>query len=284
MTKLLKGAEVAAEIHASVMERVAALKARGIVPCIAVVRVGARQDDIAYEKSARTRCEKLGIAMRVFPLAENCSQQALLDVISEINNDCSIHGCLLFRPLPKHIDEELIRNALLPEKDVDGITDGSLAGVFTGTHRGYPPCTAQACVRILTHYGVELTGKHVVVLGRSLVVGRPAALMLLEKNATVTVCHTGSRNPAEECRKANVLIAAAGRAGLVTREYLAAGQTVVDVGIHVTAEGSLCGDVNAVDADGLVDAITPVPGGVGTVTTALLMEHIVCAAEKAAQI
>ena len=190
MATILKGAAVTAALNQSLTERTSALKEKGILPTLAIVRVGERGDDISYEKGAIKRCEKIGVGVKQFLLPADVPEETLLATIEEINADPAIHGCLLFRPLPGHIDGERIRRALAPQKDVDGITDGSLAGVFSGTGEGYPPCTAQACMEILDHYGYPLQGKKAVVVGRSLVVGKPAAMLLLQKNATVTVCHT----------------------------------------------------------------------------------------------
>ena len=247
-----------------------------------MVRVGAREDDLSYERGVMTRCGKVGVAVRQFLLPADASQDELLDVIQKINADASIHGCLLFRPLPKQFDDRTIRAALDPKKDIDGITDGSLAGVFTNTAIGYPPCTAQACLEILKYYQIPLSGKRAVVVGRSLVVGKPAAMMLDRENATVTMCNSRTQDLPTLCREADVVVVAMGRMGAIGGDALREGQVVVDVGIHVNEEGKLCGDVRFSEAEPLVDAITPVPGGVGTVTTSVLVGHVVDAAEKAA--
>lgn len=283
MATILKGAAVTAALNQSLTERTSALKEKGILPTLAIVRVGERGDDISYEKGAIKRCEKIGVGVKQFLLPADVPEETLLATIEEINADPAIHGCLLFRPLPGHIDGERIRRALAPQKDVDGITDGSLAGVFSGSGEGYPPCTAQACMEILDHYGYPLQGKKAVVVGRSLVVGKPAAMLLLQKNATVTVCHTRTADMPALCREAEVLIVAAGKAGVVGKEYLSPGQVVIAVGIHVLADGKLTGDVKFEEAEPIVEAITPVPGGVGTVTTSVLVKHVVEAAEKASK-
>ncbi|GAA6513237.1 bifunctional 5,10-methylenetetrahydrofolate dehydrogenase/5,10-methenyltetrahydrofolate cyclohydrolase [Merdimmobilis hominis] len=283
MATILKGAAVTAALNQSLTERTSALKEKGILPTLAIVRVGERGDDISYEKGAIKRCEKIGVGVKQFLLPADVPEETLLATIEEINADPAIHGCLLFRPLPGHIDGERIRRALAPQKDVDGITDGSLAGVFSGSGEGYPPCTAQACMEILDHYGYPLQGKKAVVVGRSLVVGKPAAMLLLQKNATVTVCHTRTADMPALCREAEVLIVAAGKAGVVGKEYLSPGQVVIDVGIHVLEDGKLTGDVKFEEAEPIVEAITPVPGGVGTVTTSVLVKHVVEAAEKASK-
>lgn len=280
MAELLKGAAVVAAMNEKMMAEIAALKEKGINPTLAILRVGERDDDISYEKGAMKRCDTVGVAVKNVVLPADVTQEVLMQNVEALNNDKSVHGVLIFRPLPKHLDEEAVRNALKPEKDIDGITDGSLAGVFTGNGQGFAPCTAQACMEILDFYKVDCKGKRAVVIGRSLVVGKPAAIMLLGKHATVTVCHTRTVDMPSVARNAEILIVAAGKANAVTKEYLAPGQIVVDVGINMTEEGKLCGDVKFDDAEPIVGAITPVPGGVGTVTTSVLVSHVVEAAKK----
>ena len=213
-------------------------------------------------------------------LPADVSQEELLSVIDKVNKDPQIHGVLLFRPLPKHLNQSVIENALDPAKDVDCMTDGSMSGVFTGKNVGFPPCTPQACMEILDYYGIDCTGKKAVVVGRSLVVGKPAAMMLIKKNATVTVCHTRTVDMPSVVKEADIVIVAAGRAGVVDASYVAPGQTIIDVGINVNAEGKLCGDVAFDEVEPIVDAITPVPGGVGSVTTSVLVGHVVEAAAR----
>lgn len=282
MAELWKGAPVAAALTESLIQRTQALNARGITPTLAIVRVGERPDDVSYETGAMKRAEKVGVAVKRFTLAADCTREQLLDTILSINGDAGIHGCLMFRPLPDKGMEDAACAALDPAKDVDCMTAGSLAAVFTGKGAGYPPCTAQACVEILEHYGTELTGKRVTVVGRSLVIGKPVSMMLQAKNATVTMCHTRTADLPAECRRADVLIAAAGKAGAITGEHVSSGQAVVDVGINMDEAGHICGDVKFAEAESLAAAITPVPGGVGSVTTAVLCKHVVEAAEKAA--
>ena len=277
---IVKGAPVVAAMNEANAARCAALREKGVVPTLAVVRVGAREDDLSYEKGVMARCAKVGVEVKQFLLPADAAQEELLDVIACINADPSIHGCLLFRPLPRQFDDRTVRAALAPEKDIDGITDGSLAGVFTNTALGYPPCTAQACLEILKFYGIPLSGRRAVGVGRSLVVGKPAAMMLDRENATVTLCNSRTRDLPEVCREADIVVVAMGKAGAVGAEHLREGQVVVDVGIHVNEEGKLCGDVRFGEAEPLVEAITPVPGGVGTVTTSVLVSHVVEAAEK----
>ena len=280
MATILKGAPVVAATNEANAARCAALAAKGITPTLAVVRVGEREDDLSYERGVMTRCGKVGVAVRQFLLPADATQDALLEVIEKINADKSIHGCLLFRPLPRQFDDRTIRAALAPEKDIDGITDGSLAGVFTNTALGYPPCTAQACLEILKYYDIPLSGKRAVVVGRSLVVGKPAAMMLDRENATVTICNSRTQNLPALCKEADVVVVAMGKRGFIGADCLREGQTVVDVGIHVGDDGKLCGDVRFAEAEPVVEAITPVPGGVGTVTTSVLVGHVVEAAEK----
>jgi len=281
MAQLLKGAEVVSALNERIKAEVSALVSRGVVPTLAILRVGDKPDDLAYERGAMKRAETVGVAVRQIVLPETVSQESLLAEIGRINADDTIHGCLMLRPLPKHIDDLRAREALLPEKDIDGITEGSLAGVFAGTKRGFPPCTAQACMEILRYYGIDPAGKRAVVIGRSLVIGKPVAMMLLGQNATVTICHTKTADMPSETRRAEILIVAAGRAGVVGAEYVAEGQSVLDVGINFDASGKMTGDVDFAAVEHIVGAITPVPGGVGTVTTSVLMAHVAEAARRA---
>jgi methylenetetrahydrofolate dehydrogenase (NADP+)/methenyltetrahydrofolate cyclohydrolase len=279
MAEILKGAPVAAALNEMIQTRVKTLAARGVKPTLAIVRVGEKPDDISYERTALKRCAAVSVGSRSVTLPEDCEQERLIETLRGLNADSSVHGVLLFRPLPKHMDDDAVRNALAPEKDVDGITDASLAGVFAGIKRGYPPCTAQACMEILDFYGVDPKGKRATVVGRSLVVGKPVAMMLLGKHATVTVCHTRTADMPSACRNAEILVVSAGRPAMIGREYLSPGQTVIDVGINVLDDGNLCGDVNFSDAEKIAAAVTPVPGGVGTVTTSVLLAHVVEAAD-----
>ena len=280
MTEIWKGATVAAALNEKTRTQCEKLKERGICPTLAIVRVGEREDDLSYERGVKKRCEAVGVAVRRYVLDAAASQEELLAVIEGINADDTVHGCLLFRPLPRHLDEAAICAALDSGKDVDGITEESLAGVFTGSGVGFPPCTAQAVVEILDHYGVDLTGKRVTVVGRSLVVGKPAAMLLDRRNATVTLCNSRTKNLPELCRQGEVLVVAMGKRGAIGADCFRPGQIVIDVGIHVGEEGKLCGDVRTEEAKGIVAAITPVPGGVGAVTTAVLVSHVVRSAQR----
>lgn len=281
MAELLKGAPVAAALAEKTAADAEALKARGITPTLAILRVGARDDDLSYERGAMKRCTAAGIEVRSVVLPEDADQSTLMAAIASLNGDNTVHGILMFRPLPAHLDEEAARHALAPAKDVDGVTDGSLAGVFTGSGEGFSPCTAQAVAEILKHYGVTLRGKSAAVIGRSLVVGRPAAMLLMAEGATVTICHSKTRDTAAITRQADIVVAAAGQKRNFGAEYFAADQTVIDVGIHFNEEtGKLCGDVRFEEAEPVVSSITPVPGGVGAVTTAVLVSHVTEAAMR----
>ena len=280
MAEILKGSPVAAKLTEELTERCNALKAKDITPSLAMLRAGEKPGDIAYENGASKRCEKIGIAVKKIILPENETSDRIAPCILEINEDDSIHGCLMFRPLDNKNAERSACEMLLPEKDVDCMTDLSLAGVFTGSGTGYPPCTAQACIELLDHYGIDVEGKNIVIIGRSLVIGRPVAMLLMSRNATVTICHSRTRNLPSICRKADILIAAIGRAKFVGADFVSEGQVVIDVGINTDGEGKLCGDVDYDNVEPLVGAITPVPGGVGAVTTAVLAKHVIESAER----
>ena len=280
---LMKGAPVAAAMTEKLAARAERLKQAGVTPTLCILRLGERPDDLVYERSAMKRCGKVGIEVREIVLPENCTREKLLETIEQVNRDDAVHGLLMMRPLPVREDEDAARALLAPEKDMDGITAIAQSKVFTGAGAGYPPCTAQAVMEILDHYGVELSGRRAVMIGRSLVVGRPVSMLLMARNATVTLCHTKTEQLPEICRQADILVSAAGRAGLVTGEFTKPGQVIVDVGINVNG-GALCGDVDFAAVESRVRAITPVPGGVGAVTTAVLADHVIRAAEKAAGI
>ena len=281
MALILKSKAVTDEMARDMKPRAEALKAGGVEPTLAIVRVGKRPDDLSYERTAIKRATSLGIAVRVFELDEAVSDAELRAQIQQINEDPSIHGCLLFRPLPDSIDEASACDALAMQKDVDGISTASLGAVFTDSPEGFAPCTAVACVKMLDHYQIPLEGKRVVVVGRSLVIGKPVAMLFLEKNATVTICHSHTENLAQITSGADIVVCATGRAKAYGEEYFSSDQVVLDVGINVDAEGKLCGDVDFDVVDSRVGAITPVPRGVGSVTTALLMKHLVVSARRA---
>ena len=241
MAKQLLGKEVTAALNEKIKANVAELEAKGVKPTLGIIRVGEREDDLSYERGATKRCETLGVAYEKFLLPADVTQEELMATIDKVNKDDSIHGVLIFRPLPKHLDEAAVIKALSPEKDVDGITDGSMVGVFAGTKQGFPPCTPQACMEILDYYGIDCKGKNAVVIGRSNIVGKPAALLLLAKNATVTICHSRTKNLKEVCAAADILVAAVGREGFVTGDMVKPGAVVIDVGINRGADGKLHG-------------------------------------------
>lgn len=280
MAELWKGAPAAAALMEDLTGRIERLSGAGVTPTLAIVRVGERPDDRAYETGAVKRCEKAGVAVKRFPLPAGCSALELRAVLEHINAVSEIHGCLMLRPLPDPAMEEMACALLDPKKDVDCMTPAALAGVFAGKGWGYPPCTAQACLELLKYYKTALTGKRAVVVGRSLVIGKPVSMLLQAENATVTMCHTRTVDLPAVCRGAEVLIAAAGRANLLGAAHVSPGQVVLDVGINVDESGKLCGDVKFDEAELVVSAITPVPGGVGAVTTAVLVKHVVEAAER----
>lgn len=281
MAELLKGKEVASAINERSRNDVALLKEKGITPALAILRVGERSEDLSYERGATKRCNETGVEVVNAVLPLDVSKETFYAKLEELNNDPNIHGILMLRPLPQHLDNELARMSIVPEKDVDGCTDGSLTGVFTNTAKGFAPCTAQAAIEILDHYGIELAGKNVVVLGRSLVVGKPVSLLLLNRNATVTVCHSKSKNITDICRKADMLVVCTGKMESVNKDYVNENQIIIDVGISFNEiKNKLCGDVLFEEVEPIVKMITPVPGGVGAVTTSVLVSHVVEAAKR----
>ncbi len=281
MAQILSGREVAASMQQQQLLRVAQLEARGVIPCLGILRVGSRSDDLSYERGVEKKAAALGIAVKKYLLPENADTEAVLFAIAACNADPAVHGLLLLQPLPEHIDNKRVRNALTLKKDADGVTDASLSGLFLGDSTVFSPCTAEACLTMLDHYGIDCAGKHVVVIGRSMVVGKPLAMLLLARNATVTVCHSKTENLAALCQSADILIAAAGRARMVTESFVRPGQIVLDVGVNFTPTGEMTGDVAFDSVSPVVSAITPVPGGVGAVTTSVLLEHVLNAAEQA---
>ena len=279
MAKLLKGKDVVESLNSKLTEQVSKLKADGITPTLAILRVGEREDDLSYERGAKKRCEQVGVSVKVVALSMDVTEEEYLGELDKLNKDLTVSGILMFRPLPKHIDEMKARNMLAAEKDVDGCTDLSLAGVFTNTELGFAPCTAEAAMEILKFYNIPLQGKKAVVIGRSLVIGRPVAMLLMHANATVTICHTKTTDITAITRDADIVVVASGQMESVGKEFLSEGQTVIDVGISWNSEkNKLCGDVKFDEAEEIVDAITPVPGGVGGVTTSILVKHVVEAA------
>ncbi len=281
MAELLKGKEAAAAIRARTQAAVQELKQHGITPQLAILRVGENESDISYEKGASKRCADAGIEVKYVTLPRETEQEEFDGILQSLNEDDSVHGILMFRPLPKRLDSEKARKMIAFEKDIDGCTDASLTGIFINKPQGFAPCTAQAAIEILDAYGIEIKGKNIAVVGRSLVVGKPLSMMLLNRNATVTICHTRTVDLPSVTRKADIVIAAAGQPEMLGKEYFSEGQTVIDVGISWNEKkGKLCGDVLFEEVEPIVRYITPVPGGVGSVTSTVLADHVAQAAKR----
>jgi methylenetetrahydrofolate dehydrogenase (NADP+)/methenyltetrahydrofolate cyclohydrolase len=281
MDKLLSGKEVSLNLINKLKKRILRLKCEGVVPAAAFIRIGSNRDDIAYQNSIIRTCNNVGVSTVLHEIEENTTTEALSDLISKLNADNRIHGIMIFRPFPDNIDEELINKSISPDKDVEGMNPFNLAKVFAGNYDGFAPCTAAAVMEILKYYNISLTGKHAVILGRSMVVGKPLSMMLLKEDETVTLCHSKTEHIDEMARTADVLVAAMGRPNAVGADYIKPGAIVIDVGINVDSNGKIHGDVNFDEAVNTASMITPVPGGVGSVTTAMLIRNIVKAARNA---
>lgn len=291
MAKILSGKAVADALCAKLAVRVDKLWDKGVMPTLALIRLGENPSDLSYETGIRKRAERIGVAVRGFYLPECAEKEAVLSAIDALNRDDSVHGVLLFRPLPQHLkpDEEEITSRLDPRKDVDGMTPLSKSGVFSGRNGcGFAPCTPAACMEILDYYGVDCAGRHAVVIGRSKLVGKPAAMMLLSRDATVTVCHSKTVDLPAICRSADIIVTAARSLRLITADCVRPGQTVIDVSTiwdetkpnSKGGLGAFAGDVDFDAVEPVVGAITPVPGGVGAMTTSVLMKHVIEAAER----
>ena len=274
----LKGSEVSAKIKTQVQEILE--KISGHVPTAAIVRVGERPDDLSYEKGVIKKITSFGMEAKTYAFPEDISEEAFLEEFRKINADKSIDGILLFMPLPKHMNGKVFESVIDPVKDLDGISPVNRAKVFAGEADGFAPCTAEAVIEVLKAFEIPMTGKRAVVVGRSMVVGRPLSMLFLKENATVTVCHTKTADLKEECKRAEILVAAAGKAGMLDKEYVADRAVVIDVGINVDENGKLCGDVKWDGLEEAASAATPVPGGVGAVTTAVLCKHLAQAAVR----
>ncbi len=278
MAEILSGKPVADAIADEAKRGIETLRPAGVVPCLAIFRVGDDAGDISYERGAARRMESLGVDVRFYRFETCVSQEDFVRAVREASADDAVHGILLLRPLPGHIDDAAVRQALASAKDVDGITDGSLAGIYAGADIGFAPCTAEACVRMLDYYNIPVQGKRALVVGRSLVIGKPVAMLLLGRHATVTVCHSRSVDIEQVCAQSDIIVAATGNRDVLSKKCFRSEHVVLDVGIHVDAEGRLTGDVDFEEAESIVQAITPVPGGIGSVTTAVLANHVVSAA------
>jgi len=274
----LKGAAVSAKIKEQVETLLADLK--GKTPKLAIVRVGERPDDLSYERGALKKMESFGLMGESFAFPQDITDEAFKEEFAKINENPDIDGILLLRPLPKQIKEKDIEHMIDPGKDLDGISPENIARVFAGDDTGFAPCTAEAVVEVLKANDISLTGKRVTIMGRSMVVGRPLSMLMLKENATVTICHTRTEDLKETCKNAQILVAAAGRARMVDASFVGMDAIVVDVGINVDEDGKLCGDVDFDSLEGTASMATPVPGGVGAVTTAVLARHLVMAALK----
>ncbi|WP_416197784.1 MAG: Bifunctional protein FolD [Sporanaerobacter sp.] len=277
MANILSGKEVAKSIKENVKKEVVELKNRGINPTLAILRVGQNPDDIAYEKSILKNCDSVGIVGKVYELEESISTEGLLEIIEKLNQDMDVHGILIFRPLPKHIDEELINNTISPLKDVDCMNPLNLEKVFEGNMDGFAPCTPKAAMKIMEFYGIPLEGAKVSVVNRSMVVGKPLSMMLLGKNATVTICHSRTKDLKEVTKNSDIVVTALGRAKYFNEEYFNENSSIIDVGISLDKDGNISGDVDFDNVNTKVKSITPVPGGVGSVTTSILLSHVVVA-------
>lgn len=271
----LGGKEVADKIVEEIKVKVEELKGKGIDPKLAILRVGAREDDLAYERGVLKRFESAGVEVEVTALDAGISQEELDKTFDGINNDPKVHGILVFRPLPKGLSDEHMRRTIDPGKDSDFMDIRNMENVLAGVPDCAAPCTAEAVMALIKHYRIETKGKKVTVVGRSLVIGKPAALLLTTANATVTVCHTKTVDIEAECRNADIIVACCGVAKMITDKFVKPGQIVIDVGMNVDEEGRLCGDVDYEKVSEIADAITPVPGGVGSITTAILLRHVV---------
>lgn len=274
MTMLLKGKPVADAISVVIKNEVKDWQDKGVQPMLTLIRAGEKADDMAYERAIIKRCESVGVKVHSEVVPESITQEAFFDVLDKHNEDSHVHGILIFRPLPKHLKEEEVQYRIAPEKDVDGFHPVNAGKLLTGDPSAFAPCTPMAVMEILKHYEVALSGKRAVVLGRSMVVGKPVALLLLAENATVTVAHSRTQNLDQVTSEADILVAAIGKSEFVKTNYIKPGAIVADVGINVDEDGSLKGDVEAAAAEEKAEAYTPVPGGVGSVTTAVLAKQV----------
>ena len=255
------------------------LETLSFVPKLAIVRVGENPDDMSYERGATKKLKSFGLDVASYVFPQDISDEEFKKAFKDINEDDEVTGILLLRPLPRTINEKDIENMIDPKKDLDGISPINIAKVFAGDTTGFSPCTAEAVIEVLKAYDIELTGKRVTVVGRSMVVGKPVSMLLLKENATVTMTHTRTVDLKKTCSDAEIVIAAAGRAKMLNSDYCGQDAVMIDVGINVDENGKLCGDVDYATLDGKASAATPVPGGVGTITTAVLAKHLIQAAK-----
>ena len=276
MARLLKGKIVADTLMERNRKTVEELKKKGLCPTLAVFRIGEKDSDLSYEKGINKKAEEAGINLVKYVFNEDVSTEEFYSKLTQANNNSNIHGILIFRPLPERFNDDELRNMIYPTKDVDGCNDMSLAGIFINKDLGFAPCTAQSVIEILNYYEIDPKGKNVVVLGRSLVIGKPVSMMLTNLNATVTICHSRTKNIEDIASKADILICATGQMESVNKNYVNENQAVIDVGISWNeAKQKLCGDVLFEEVEPIVKDITPVPGGVGSLTSCILISHVI---------
>ena len=280
MAEILKGSPVAKFIKEKIKSESDLLRQKGIIPTLGIIRMGDRPEDISYEKGVIKNCESVGIQARVFEVPENTSMNEFVELLKSVNQDDNIHGILMFRPLPKHIDYEVIKNIIDPRKDIDCMSLVNLEKVFEGELDGFAPCTPKAVIEILKFYNVPLSGANVAIINRSMVVGRPLSMMFIGENSTVTICHSRTKDLPKVTANADIVVAAVGKARMLGKEYFSENSVVIDVGINDAGDGKICGDVDYDNVVEHVKSITPVPGGVGSVTSAILLSHVIIACKN----
>ena len=280
--RIIDGTAISREIYAGLRERVSVLGRGGVRPGLAAVQVGDNPASEIYLRNKVRACDQVGIHSEVHHLAAGSPQDVVLATLEKLNRNPRLHGILLQLPLPPHLDAERAMQSITPEKDVDGLTWGSLGSLVAG-RPVFEPCTPAGVIVLLERSGIAMDGRHAVVVGRSVIVGKPVALMLMAQGATVTICHSRTHGLADHTRRADILVAAVGRTRLITGEMVKPGAAVIDVGINRLPDGKLAGDVDFQSVRGVAGFITPVPGGVGPMTIAMLMSNTVCAAERAQQ-
>ncbi|AYD40796.1 bifunctional 5,10-methylene-tetrahydrofolate dehydrogenase/5,10-methylene-tetrahydrofolate cyclohydrolase [Clostridium fermenticellae] len=275
MGAIIKGKPVADSISEGIILEVKELKERNIIPKLVAVRVGENESDLSYERGAFKRCSKVGIEMEVKKFPGSISEEEFIAEIKKLNDDKSVNGILVFRPLPKQLSEDNIKYIISPEKDIDCLSPINVAKLMENDNTGFVPCTPSAVMEILKYYNVDIAGKNVVIIGRSMLVGKPISILLLNENATVTICHSQTRDISMFSSKADIVIVGVGKANMIDESYIKEGAIVIDVGINICSNGKLCGDVNTDRCFNKASMITPVPSGVGSVTTSVLVKHVI---------
>jgi len=274
MAQIIDGKLISAQIKDELKEEVAQLKKEGVTACLAVIQVGNDSASSVYVNNKKKACAYIGIESLSYELEETVSQEALLDLIADLNQNEKVNGILVQLPLPRHIDENAVIEAIAPEKDVDGFHPETVGNMCIGT-KGFLPCTPAGVIQLLKRSNIEIEGKECVVVGRSNIVGKPMAMLLLRENGTITITHSRTKDLKAVTKRADILVVAIGKPKFITKEYIKEGAVVIDVGIHRNENNKLCGDVDFDDVVGKVSAITPVPGGVGPMTIAMLMNNCV---------